>query len=124
MNSAYVLNRYHTVSTQALSQEQLLLRLFAQAVRDVSKAKLLIGCKDWAGKGIELTHAMTIVDALDNALDHTLAVDVTAQLSALYGFVRRELMRANQKCDARACDNAVRVLKQMQNMWQLAIDKR
>lgn len=124
MNSAYVLNRYHAVSTSALSKEQLLMRLIAQAIRDVSEARMLLNGRDFAQKGERLTHAMAIVDELDNALDHSLASAVTGNLSALYGFLRRELMRANQQCDPGACDNAVRVLKQMQNMWTLAIAAR
>lgn len=102
MNNAY--SAYKKQSITTLTPMEIVVRLYDEAEKQINKAIIFIGNKDYAGANTSLQKSQDIVNALRSVLD--MSIPISTQLDALYDFFNRQLIEANVKKD-------VEILKQM-----------
>ncbi len=113
---------YTQVSTTArvasADPHQLITILFEEALDDLARARRAIERQDLAGKSRYLSHAATLVAALDCSLDHEKGGDIARSLATVYAFVRARILRAGLKNDADQCRIAAETLGEIASAWR------
>lgn len=102
-------NTYMGGMVSTASPARLLVMLFERLGVDVGKAIACQEASDFAAASPHLLHAQEIVLELRSSLDHE-AWDGAERLDAIYGWLHRELIRANVGRDitvTRACKQIV-----------------
>ena len=115
----YALN---AVPNEAPRPEELLDELFRRAVAECKLAVELIGARDARAKGTAINKALEIVEALDMALDHSVAPDLCAHLESLYLYVQERLVRANIEFDAAPVTEAAKILEDLRGAFAQAAE--
>jgi len=121
--SADKVNPYLKTQILTASREQLQLMLFDGIIRFAEQAKRAIADRDY-----EVTHhfigrSQKILLELISALRPEVHPDLCKNLSGLYGYVYRQLLRANVKKDPDAVDEALRVVRVLRDAWAELLDK-
>ncbi len=113
---------YTQVSTSArvstADPHQLITILFEEALADLARARRAIEHGDLAAKSRHLSHATTLVAALDASLDHDKGGEIARSLSTVYAFVRARILRAGAKNDADQCRIAAETLAEIASAWR------
>lgn len=104
-------NPYRSVSIDTASPRTRLLMLFDGAVRFANAAVQCVEDEDVAGKGAKLVRAQAIVNELQAILDHDVAPELCASLSALYAYVTERFVQANLDNDAAPIHEGIELLK-------------
>ena len=116
-------NNYLEVQMQTASKEQLLLMLFDGALRFCDTARARIEAKDIEGAHKHLVKAKAIVVELMCSLDKRIGDTLYNNLMGLYNFVYLRLLESNFKKDLAMLAEAVRVLSNLRETWELAVKK-
>lgn len=95
MNNAY--SAYKKQSITTLTPMEVVVRLYDEAEKQINKAIIFIGEKNYAGANASLQKSQDIVNALRSVLD--MSIPISKQLDALYDFFNRQLIAANVKKD-------------------------
>lgn len=74
--------------------------LFERLLQECRRAVERIHARDYRGKGEAINRALEIVEALDLALDFSVAPELCTQLESLYVYVQECLVMANRHLDA------------------------
>ncbi len=119
--NAYV-NQYHDSQILNASPEQILIMLYDGAIRFSHQAIQAMERGDRRVQAERISKAMAIVSELSNTLDHQVGGEIAADLDALYGFMMRELTRANLKKDRTGLDTVVDLLTGLRETWGEAIE--
>lgn len=114
-------DRYHRDGSVGLTGGRLVVALYQRLLRDLDQATAAIETGDVERAHHELVHAQEIVDSLDAALDASVW-DAADSMSALYDFVRRQLLDANVTKTAPPIAAARRVLEPLASGWEAALD--
>lgn len=110
-------------SVLAASPNRLITLLFSGARAAIAKAKIHMEAGQIPERGKAITHATRIVDeGLRQSLNLTAGGELASNLSQLYDYVLRCLMMANLKADISQLDTADRLLAELQEAWQQAVD--
>lgn len=110
-------------SVLAASPNRLITLLFSGARAAIAKAKIHMEAGQIPERGKAITHATRIVDeGLRQSLNLTAGGELAGNLSQLYDYVLRCLMMANLKADISQLDTADRLLAELQEAWQQAVD--
>lgn len=89
---------------------QLIQILFEEALADLSRGAAAMEAKDYASKSRHLSHAATVVAALEASLDHGRGGEIAASLAVIYKFVRARILRGaarNDPAELRAASSAL-----------------
>jgi flagellar secretion chaperone FliS len=115
--------RYNQVRASTSTPGELLLALYDGLFRFLNGAKVCFENKQDA-RGRELvSKARAIVSELLLALDHKVAPELCANLSAVYDFALSRLSDANRDARAAPLDDVIRALAPLREAWQLAVPK-
>ena len=119
--NAYV-NQYQNNQILNASPEQILILLYDGSIRFCRQAIHAMDAGDRTTQAEKISRAMAIVCEFANTLDHEVGGDMAADLDALYGFMVRELTRANLKNDRKALETVVDLLSGLRETWAEAIE--
>ncbi len=119
--NAYM-NQYQQTQVTTASPERILIMLYDGAIRFVGRARLAIEAGEKLVKRESISKAMAIVAYLSETLDHQAGWDGAEELDGLYGYMIRELTRANLKDDLKALEVVERLLTGLRDTWDEAID--
>ena len=95
------------------NKEQILLMLYAGAMRFVRFARLGIEKKSAKIRGENISKVIAILTELDCALDREIGEELVENLSGLYHYMMKRLTIANVKNDAGALDEVERLLREL-----------
>lgn len=112
-------NPYLATTVATASPARLVVLLYDRLVVDLSRAADLQDGQDHAAAAALLMHAQEIVLELQGAL-RTDVWDGAAGLAAIYGFVHRELVRANVQRDVTATRSCLDLVLPLADAWREA----
>ena len=119
--NAYV-NQYQNNQILNASPEQILILLYDGSIRFCRQAIQAMDAGDRTGQAEKISRAMAIVCEFANTLDHKVGGQIATDLDALYGFMTRELTRANLKNDRKALETVENLLTGLRSTWVEAIE--
>ena len=123
MLQAQAISRYKQVVVSTSTPGELLLALFDGLFRYLKQARLLLESKERGKAAERVSRARAIIVEFDLALDHDVYPELCGNLSALYGFCLDRLRLATREDSTQALDEVIRVLRPLQEAWQLAVPK-
>ena len=120
------LSTYKETRIKTASQGQLIIMLYAEAVRQLDQALYLLEMNDTGKKdpgriekiGKAVVKTQEIVSELMVSLDFEQGGDIARNLFALYTWFNRELMEANISQDARRISGVRNLLDDLRGAWQ------
>lgn len=112
-------NAYMGSMVSTASPARLLVLLYDRLVLDIQRAAEAQHVGDHSGAGAQLLHAQEIVLELQSSLDLD-AWDGAAGLSGVYGWVHRELVRANVHRDVSATESCLALVQPLAEAWRQA----
>ena len=112
MNS--YMHQYRDNQIQTASPEQILIMLYDGAIHFCRQA---MEAEEKVVQAEKISRTMAIVCEFSNSLDHGIGGRIAAELDALYGFMIRELTRANLEGDARALETVENLLTGLRDTW-------
>ena len=92
--------------------------LFDGAINFIKLGRAKMGERNIAGKGHYIGKATSIVCELSSSLNMEEGGEIARNLRRLYDFVLDRLLKANQKNDAVALDEAEKVLQELREGWK------
>lgn len=92
--------------------------LFDEALADLARAERAIETCDLAAKSRYLSHAVTLVAALDASLDHERGGEIARNLASVYAFVRARILRASARNDVEQVRLAAASLGEIAGAWK------
>jgi flagellar protein FliS len=114
-------SQYNQVSSYTGVMEadphQLVQMLLDGAVGRIAVAKGLIGHGDVAKKGEVISQVISIVGGLHSSLDMEAGGEISTNLDALYGYIERQLMRANLENSIAILDEVASLLREVRTAW-------
>ncbi len=114
---------YFQTQVATTSQGDLLLLLYEGAIKFLKQAKVKIGERDYAEKGILISRAMDVIAELDSSLNVQKGGDLAQNLHHLYFFCNTRLLKANMNLDTDIIDEVIRVLEGLQEAFQQIINE-
>ncbi len=116
------LNAYGQVDLDAsimtASPVQLIVLLYDGAVGAIAKAKGMLQQQQYSEKSNQISRAIGIIDGLAAVLDMEKGGEISANLSALYDYMRRRLLTANMHNDEAALDEVAALLLGINESWK------
>ena len=112
-------NAYVTSSVQTASPSRLLVMLFERLARDVEQAAVAQEAGDFAAASSNLLHAQEIVLELMSSLRHDVW-EGADRLASIYGWLHKELVRANTTRDAAITRDCQRLIDPLVETWREA----
>jgi flagellar protein FliS len=101
------------------SPARLLVMLYERLVLDVERAAALQEHEDFSAAGQQLMHAQEIVLELQSSLRLDVW-DGAKQLSAIYGFLHSELVKANVRRDVTVTRSCLTLVRPLADAWREA----
>lgn len=101
---------YLATQVETTTQGELLIMLYEAAIKFLKRAKIEIGNKDYAKKGIYISKAMAIIHELSESLNKEKGGDITPRLAQLYMFCTSQLIKANIRMDTKMIDDVIKIL--------------
>ncbi|MFK7988476.1 MAG: flagellar export chaperone FliS [Sandaracinaceae bacterium] len=118
---SFAVAQYRTARVQTASPVQLVVDLYAGAIRFMRQAIVFDGDGDTASRGKVLSRAHAIVAELQATLDHDQAPVLCEDLDRLYDFVLHQITEANVQADGSHLVSAIEVMQTLEAAWsQLA----
>jgi flagellar secretion chaperone FliS len=114
--NAYV-NQYKNNHILNATPEQILIMLYDGAIRFCRQAMQAMDEDRMVDKAEKISKAMAIVCEFANTLDHEVGGKIAEDLDALYGFIIKELSRANRENDRKALETVEDLLSGLRETW-------
>lgn len=115
------LEQYKKVSLQseieAASPHRLIQMLMEGAIRKIATAKLCIQNSQVAGKGENISTAISIVSCLRASLDKEEGSEIAENLDNLYDYIERRLLEANLRSDVHILDEISGLIGEIKSAW-------
>lgn len=90
--------------------------------KNLALAKGAMERQDIAGKGNAISKAIRIIDNLRASLDVEKGGEVAANLSGLYSYMERRLMKANMESNPGLLDEVYGLVQQIRSAWDAIPD--
>ena len=119
--NAYV-NQYQNNQILSATPEQILILLYDGSIRFCRQAIQAMDTGQRTVQAEKISQAMAIVCEFANTLDHKVGGEIATDLDALYGFMIRELTRANVQNDREALETVEGLLLGLRETWVKAIE--
>lgn len=113
---------YFQTQVTTTSQGQLLLMLYDGAIKFLKQAKVKIGEKSYAEKGILISKAIDVISELDGSLNCQKGGDLAQNLHNLYFFCNTRLLQANMKMDTKLIDDVIGILDGLRDAFAQITD--
>ena len=113
MNNAYSAYKKQSIST--LTPMEIVVKLYDEAERQINRAIVFIGQKNYADANKSLQKSQDIVNALRSVLD--MSIPISTQLDALYDFFNRQLITANVKKDTEILKELLPMLAELKDAF-------
>ncbi|MHB8472777.1 MAG: flagellar export chaperone FliS [Gammaproteobacteria bacterium] len=115
------LNTYNQVAVQAnatdASPHRLIQMLLEGALEKIAIAKGHMARGEIASKGRHIGWAISIISGLRASLDMEAGGEIAQNLEALYEYMERRMLHANQKNDATVLDEVSGLLREVKGAW-------
>lgn len=116
------MNQYKNNQIETASPEKILIMLYDGAIQFTRQAMQGIDTGDKILQAEKISRVMAIICEFSNSLDHEIGGEIAADLDALYGFMTRELTRANLTGDRKALEVVEKLLLELRETWVEAAD--
>jgi flagellar protein FliS len=113
---------YQNMDVRAAAPEQLLLMLYAGAIKFTTQAKQYIIEGRKADKAERLSRVGKIIEALQTSLDVETGGEVAENLSRLYYYMMVQITKANLHNDPAILDEVIGLLNTLNEGWAAAVD--
>ncbi len=120
MNS-HAYQAYKSVQVTTASQGNLLLMLFDGAIKFAGQAITFIEELDFAQANDKLLRSQDIMDELMTSLNME-AGEISNNLYQLYTFIEGLLIEANIHKNVEVLEQAIRLLKDLRDMWRQVVE--
>ncbi len=121
MYNSSAINQYQSVEVQskvaASNPHKLISMLLEGALKKIAIANGATQRGDVAQKGAQLSGAIRIIDSLRSALDMERGGEIADNLTALYSYMERRLLEANQKSDIAIMSEVSALLTEIKSSW-------
>ena len=115
-------NHYRKNQVMTATPEQILIMLYDGSIQFCRQAIHAMDAGQRTVQAEKISRAMTIICEFSNTLDHEVGGDIAAELDALYGFMVRELTKANVQNDRKALVTVEDLLIGLRSTWAEAIE--
>ncbi|MBS0288363.1 MAG: flagellar export chaperone FliS [Proteobacteria bacterium] len=116
--------QYQSVSSQTsvvdADPHRLIQVLMENALEKLSIAKGCMARNDVHDKGINISLALSIIEALQTSLDKEKGGDIADNLHELYGYMMNTLLEANLNNDIPKIDEVIKLLAIIKDGWEKA----
>ncbi|RZD14057.1 MAG: flagellar export chaperone FliS [Candidatus Acidulodesulfobacterium ferriphilum] len=116
------LSNYEEVNVSTADQGKLILMAYEGAINFIKVAKERLSANDFAGKSINISNAVAIINELRARLDIEKGGETAKNLDKLYIFLAMHLTTANLKKDTHKMDEAISILENLHNDWVKIIE--
>ncbi|HEC25692.1 MAG TPA: flagellar export chaperone FliS [bacterium] len=116
-NNGYNYDNYQDTNVATANQGKLILMAYEGAMNFAKIAKEKLSVNDYAGKSINISNAVAIINELRSRLDIEKGGETAKNLNDLYIFLSMQLTTANLKKDINKIDEAVKILETLYNGW-------
>ncbi len=113
MNNAYSVYKKQSITT--LTPMEIVVKLYDEAERQINRAIVYIGQKNYEGANNSLKKSQDIINALRSVLD--MNIPISKQLDALYDFFNRQLITANVKKDTAILQELLPMLAELKDAF-------
>jgi len=121
MYHSSAINQYQSVDVQskvaASTPHKLISMLLEGALKKIAIASGATKRGDVAQKGSSLSGAIRIIDSLRASLDMEKGGEIADNLTALYSYMERRLLEANQKSDVAIMSEVSALLTEIKSSW-------
>lgn len=114
--NAYM-SQYQNNQILSATPEQILIMLYDGAIRFCHQAMQAMDDGDKTTQAEKISRTMAIVCEFSNTLDREVGGQIAEDLDALYGFMVRELTRANTQGDRKALEVVSGILAELREAW-------
>lgn len=113
--------QYQSVSLQSeiagASPHRLIQLLMEGVLSKIAMARHCIDSSNIAGKGENISTAISIIDGLRASLDKERGGEIAANLDNLYDYMERRLLQANIKSDKAILDEVSGLIGEVKSAW-------
>ncbi len=113
---------YMQTQITTTNQGELLLMLYAGAIKFLAQAKEEIEKKNYAEKGMLISKAMDIIAELDGSLNMEKGGELSKNLHQLYMFCNSHLLKASIKMNAKFVDDVINILEGLRSAYAQVIN--
>jgi len=122
-NALNALNQYKKVGlhggVETASPHRLIQMMFEGALEKIQAAKIHIENNEIAGKGEQISWAISIIDGLRVSLDKTAGGEIAENLELLYDYMSRRLLEANLHTDISMLDEVAGLISEIKSAWDV-----
>ncbi|GAB6100045.1 flagellar export chaperone FliS [Halanaerocella petrolearia] len=115
--------KYKNTQVETASQEKLLLMLYDGAIKFTKQGIKGIKEEDYELTNNALNKVQAILSEFQTTLDHDQAPELTADLDALYDYMKRRLIKGNVGKNIDPVEEVLGMLKELRETWQQAAEK-
>ncbi len=116
-------SRYEAVEANSLDQGTLIIMAYEGTINFIKTAKEKLAQNDYAGKSINISNAVAIINELNNRLNMEKGGETAKNLNKLYTFLSFHLTTANLKKDSYKLDESIAILENLLKGWKIIIEK-
>ena len=113
---------YIQTSVTTRDQGDILVMLYDGAIKFMNMAKERLAANDMAGKGINITKALNIIEELLNTLDIDKGGPIAENLRNLYTFCTNRLVMANIKKSPEMIDEVIKIVTGLRAAFAAIVD--
>ncbi len=113
---------YDEMNVNTADQGKLILMAYEGTINFIKLAKERLSVNDFAGKSINISNAVAIINELRSRIDIEKGGETAKNLDKLYIFVAMHLTTANLKKDVYKMDEAISILENLHNGWVKIIE--
>ncbi len=117
------ISKYENINVNTVDQGTLIIMAYEGAINFVKEAKERLAQNDYAGKSINISNAVSIINELNARLNMEKGGETAKNLNKLYTFLSIHLTTANLKKDAHKLDESLVILQNLLNGWKIIIEK-
>ena len=117
------ISKYENINVNTVDQGTLIIMAYEGAINFVKEAKERLAQNDYAGKSINISNAVSIINELNARLNMEKGGETAKNLNKLYTFLSIHLTTANLKKDAHKLDESLNILQNLLNGWKVIIEK-
>ncbi|MGD9591882.1 MAG: flagellar export chaperone FliS [Candidatus Berkiella sp.] len=127
MNPSKVAKEYQIVSSQTsvvdADPHRLVQILMENALEKLSFAKACMARNNVHDKGVNISLALSIIEALQSSLNKDEGGEIAGNLNDLYSYMQTTLLEANLSNDIQKIDEAIKLLSIIKDGWEKAGQK-
>jgi len=102
---------------ESASSHRLIQMLMEGCLTKIATAKTCMANNHVAGKGENVSMAISIINGLRASLDHEKGGEISKNLNDLYDYMERRLLEANLKSDLTMLDEVASLIFEIKSAW-------